>query len=150
MEKETATLIAAVIVAIASLAGAGLAAWRAYRSSLLQVYAQTRSANRKTWMNRIIENVRDLVVLCKHKPGESEALTRLVTELDMLLTPEDVEDKSSRTVTACRILEATLAEIRELRTEEQWRNFSEHSTEKLVRPVKVILAQEWKLVMEQR
>jgi len=150
MEKETATLIAAVIAAIASLAGAGLVAWRAYRSSLLQVHAQTRSVNRKTWMNRVIENVRDLVVLCKHKPGEGEALTRVVTELDMLLNPEDVENKTPETLRACRILQTTLAEIRELRTEEQWRNFSEHSTEKLVRPVKVILAQEWKLVMEQR
>jgi hypothetical protein len=42
-----------------------------------------------------------------------------------------------------------MAEIRELRSEEQWRNFSEHSTGKLVQPVKVILAQEWKLEMEQ-
>lgn len=149
MEKETATLIAAVIAAIASLVVAGLTAWRAYRSSLLQVYAQTRSANRKIWMNRIIENVRDLVVLCKHRPGESEALTRLATELDMLLNPEDVENKTPEAIRACKILQTTLAEIRELRSEEQWRNFSEHSTEKLVQPVKVILAQEWKLVMEQ-
>jgi hypothetical protein len=150
MEKETATLIAAVIAAIASLVGAGLASWRAYRSSLLEVYAQTRSANRKTWMNRVIEVVRDLVVLCKHEPDESKALTRLVTELDMLLNPENVENKTPEAVRACRVLQTTLAEIRELRTEEQWHTFSEHSTVKLIQPVKVILAQEWKLVMEQR
>lgn len=150
MEKETATLIAAMIAAIASLAGAGLVAWRAYRASLLEIHAQTRSANRKNWMNRIIENVRDLVVLCRHKPGESEALTRLATELDMLLNPEDVENKTPEAIEAYRTLEKTLAEMRRLRTEEQWRGFSEHVTEKLVQPVKVILAQEWKLVMEQR
>ena len=99
-------------------------------------------------MNRVIENVRN--VLCKHKPGEGEALTRLVTELDMLLNPEDIENKTPEAIRACRILQTTLTEIRRLRAEEEWRNFSEQSNEKLVQPVKVILAQEWKLVMQQR
>jgi hypothetical protein len=135
----------AVIAAIASLIGAAVGSFVGYFSTRLQVYAQTRSTNRKVWMNRVIETVRDLVVVCKHEPNEIRALTRLVTELDMLLNLEN-HDKMPETDG----LQKTLVEIRGYRTEEEWRNFSKETSYKLVQPVKLILAQEWKLVMAQK
>ncbi len=126
-------LIGALIGAILGFFGAYLK----YDAEIRRIRAQYVSANRKAWMNRVIEKIVAYVVAIKHDSSNKESITRLRTELELLLNPTEedskIKDKKSRL-------------IEELTNAENAGSDAEESTMRIVGLAKEILSHEWEMV----
>lgn len=126
-------LIGALIGALFGFAGAYLK----YDAEIKKIKAEYLSANRKAWMNKVIEKVVDYVAYIKHQSSNKEAITRLHIELELLLNPtkEDSEIKSDK-----------ISLIQELDNIETPESDTEQSIKKIVNLTKEILSHEWEMV----
>lgn len=75
-----------------------IGAYLKYDAEIRKIKAQYISANRKIWLNRVIDKIVDYITCIKHNRENQELITRLNLELVLLLNPtkEDVSIKDKK------------------------------------------------------
>jgi len=126
-------LIATLIGALLGFSGAYLK----YHAEIKKIKAQYLSANRKAWMNRVVEKVVDYVASVKHNSSNKEAITRLHIQLELLLNPTGEDSDITDTKTSL---------IQELENIEKEESDTEKSAKKIVYLTKKVLSHEWGMV----
>ncbi len=133
MDLDIGAFVGGLLGALLGLFGGYLK----YKAEIEKIRAQYRSANRKTWMNRVIEKIVDYVAAIKHENNNKEAITRLHIELELLLNPtdEDSEIKGKKNTI-----------IQELDNIEKLDGDIDQSIKKIVNLTKDILSHEWEMI----
>ncbi|MEN8260131.1 MAG: hypothetical protein ABFS02_06015 [Pseudomonadota bacterium] len=133
MDLDIGAFVGGLLGALLGLFGGYLK----YKAEIEKIRAQYRSANRKTWMNRVIEKIVDYVAAIKHENNNKEAITRFHIELELLLNPtdEDSEIKGKKNTI-----------IQELDNIEKLDGDIDQSIKKIVNLTKDILSHEWEMI----
>ncbi len=127
------TLMGVLIGALFGFFGAYLK----YDAEIRKIKAQYLSANRKAWMNRVVEKIVDYAASIKHHSSDKEAITRLHIELELLLNPTEGDSA---------IKNKKINLIQELENIEKPESDVEQSIRKIINLTKDVLSYEWEMV----
>ncbi len=131
----------AIIGAIVGALVGAVGAYLKFTTDVKKIKAEYLAANRKRWINRVIERTVDYIAAIKHAPTDKLAITRLQAELELLLNPA-AEDEGIRDKKAELIIELEKAEQVQPGPE------TDQAAKRILALSKEVLAYEWNAIKQ--